>query len=90
MSNSDAGGVPADGPENGPENGRTARVAFIALISGAIGIAFAPIFVRLSELGPGATAFHRLLLAVPFLWLWMGLDRRRAAGAGRQPATALD
>jgi len=86
MSNSDAGGV----PENGPENGRTARVAFIALLSGAIGIAFAPIFVRLSELGPSATAFHRLLLAAPFLWLWMGLDRRRAAGTGRKPATARD
>ncbi len=86
MSNSDAGGV----PENGPENGRTARVAFIALLAGAIGIAFAPIFVRLSELGPSATAFHRLLLAAPFLWLWMGLDRRRAAGTGRKPATARD
>ena len=86
MSNSDAGGV----PENGPENGRTARVAFIALLSGAIGIAFAPIFVRLSELGPSATAFHRLLLAAPFLWLWMGLDRRRAAGTGRKPASARD
>ena len=86
MSNSDAGGVPADGPANG----RTARVAFIALLSGAIGIAFAPIFVRLSELGPSATAFHRLLLAAPFLWLWMGLDHRRAAGTGRRPATARD
>ncbi|MCZ6484028.1 MAG: DMT family transporter, partial [Alphaproteobacteria bacterium] len=86
MSNSDAGGVPADGPENG----RTARVAFIALLAGAIGIAFAPIFVRLSELGPSATAFHRLLLAAPFLWLWMGLDRRRAAGTGRKPASARD
>ncbi len=90
MSNSDAGGVPADGPENGPENGRTARVAFIALLAGAIGIAFAPIFVRLSELGPSATAFHRLLLAAPFLWLWMGLDHRRAGGTGRKPATARD
>nr|WP_299492031.1 DMT family transporter [Acaryochloris sp. IP29b_bin.137] len=39
---------------------------------GAIGIAFAPIFVRLSELGPSATAFYRLGLAVPLLgvWLW--------------------
>jgi drug/metabolite transporter (DMT)-like permease len=86
MSNSDAGGVPADGPEYG----QTARVAFIALLAGAIGIAFAPIFVRLSELGPSATAFHRLLLAAPFLWLWMGLDRRRPAATGRKPATARD
>jgi drug/metabolite transporter (DMT)-like permease len=82
MSNSDAGSVPADG--------RTARVAFIALLAGAIGIAFAPIFVRLSELGPSATAFHRLLLAAPFLWLWMGLDHRRGGGTGRKPASARD
>lgn len=46
--------------------------AFIALIMGAVGIAFAPIFVRLSELGPGSTAFYRLALAAPLLgvWLW--------------------
>lgn len=46
--------------------------AFIALLLGAVGIAFAPIFVRLSELGPSATAFYRLGLAVPLLggWLW--------------------
>ncbi|MCH7711434.1 MAG: DMT family transporter [Proteobacteria bacterium] len=62
----------------------------MALLSGAIGIAFAPIFVRLSELGPSATAFHRLLLAAPFLWLWMGLDNRRGGGTGRKPATARD
>jgi drug/metabolite transporter (DMT)-like permease len=82
MSNPDAGAGPADG--------RAARVAFIALLAGAIAIAFAPIFVRLSELGPSATAFHRLLLAAPFLWLWMGLENRRGAGTPRKPVTARD
>ena len=46
------------------------RLAFVALLTGAVGIAFAPIFVRLSEVGPGATAFYRLLLALPVLWLF--------------------
>jgi drug/metabolite transporter (DMT)-like permease len=55
------------------------RVAFVALLAGAIGIAFAPIFVRLSELGPTATAFYRLALALPILWLWMEIGDRRAA-----------
>jgi len=37
---------------------------------GAVGIAFAPIFVRLSEVGPSATGFYRLGLAVPLLGIW--------------------
>src|SRR5579862_4506696 len=43
------------------------RAAFLALLAGATGIGFAPIFVRLSELGPSATAFYRLLFALPVL-----------------------
>lgn len=46
------------------------RKGFAALIAGATGIGFAPIFVRLSEIGPDSTAFYRLLVAVPVLWLW--------------------
>jgi drug/metabolite transporter (DMT)-like permease len=46
------------------------RLAFASLLLGAVGIAFAPLFVRWSEVGPGATAFHRVLLALPFLWAW--------------------
>lgn len=44
------------------------------LIVGAIFIAFSPIFVRLSELGPLATAFYRIALALPLLWLWARSD----------------
>jgi drug/metabolite transporter (DMT)-like permease len=40
-----------------------------ALIIGATGIGLAPILVRLSETGPVATAFYRLLLAQPIIWL---------------------
>jgi drug/metabolite transporter (DMT)-like permease len=47
-----------------------ARFAFACLMAGAVGIAFAPILVRWSEVGPSATAFHRLLLALPFLLAW--------------------
>jgi drug/metabolite transporter (DMT)-like permease len=49
----------------------TKRQAFFCLWSGAVGIAFAPLFVRWSEVGPSATAFYRLLFALPFLGLWM-------------------
>src|SRR5687767_5328367 len=40
-----------------------------ALLVGAACIALSPIFVRLSEAGPTATAFWRVALAVPVLWL---------------------
>lgn len=68
---------------------RSARIALAALFGGATGIAFAPIFVRLSELGPSATAFWRLALALPALWVWMSIERRRTERP-RQPSCAAD
>src|SRR5262245_44815068 len=61
------------------------RLAFAALLAGAVGIGFAPIFVRLSELGPSATAFYRLFFPLPAFWLWFGWERRRTP---TQPETA--
>lgn len=68
---------------------RSARIVLGALFGGAAGIAFAPIFVRLSELGPSATAFWRLALALPVLWLWMRIEGR-GLGAPRQPSSFID
>lgn len=72
------------GPEDAAEiaaaaaaRARRARGAIATLLLGAVAIAFAPIFVRLSELGPVATAFYRMLFALPALWLWYGIERRR-------------
>jgi drug/metabolite transporter (DMT)-like permease len=48
-----------------------------ALLFGAACIALSPIFVRLSEAGPTATAFWRVALAVPVLWLALFLQRNR-------------
>lgn len=63
--------------------GRAARLGFIALIAGATGIGFAPILVRMSEVGPSATAFFRLLIALPLLWFWMHLDQRSVVSPKR-------
>ena len=68
---------------------RAQRIALIALLTGALGIAFAPIFVRLSELGPVATAFWRLGFSVPVLWLWMALEPK-GAGRARRPSSLSD
>lgn len=60
-----------------------ARGSFAALIVGAVAIGFAPIFVRLSEVGPSATAFWRILLAAPVLWIWLLVSRASAPAAAR-------
>ncbi len=70
-------------------NDPRARLGFLALIGGATGIGFAPVLVRLSETGPTATAFFRLLFALPLIWLWAGWDRRRNP-TSRQPAGRKD
>jgi len=49
---------------------RASTVAFLCLLAGGCSIAFAPIFVRLSDTGPVASAFWRVALAVPMLWIW--------------------
>jgi len=54
-----------------------ARLGLAALLTGATGIAFAPIWVRLSEVDPSATAFYRLFFALPILWLWLAVENRR-------------
>ena len=52
----------------------TNRLALTALILGAMAVGASPIFVRLSELGPFATALYRPALAVPALVLWLNFD----------------
>lgn len=44
---------------------------FVALVLGAVAMGSSPIFVRLADVGPFASAFWRMALAVPFLWGWL-------------------
>ena len=50
--------------------------ALAALLVGATCIALSPIFVRVSEAGPTATAFWRVALAVPVLWILYALKSK--------------
>ena len=53
--------------------------ALTALILGAVGIGWAPIFVRFAGadgVGPSAAAFWRLTLSIPIAWLWAARDPR--------------
>jgi drug/metabolite transporter (DMT)-like permease len=56
-----------------------------ALFLGATCIALSPIFVRLSEAGPTATAFWRVALAVVPLWIALFLKNGKASFAGKWP-----
>lgn len=62
-----------------------ASLALGALLFGASCIALSPIFVRISQTGPTASAFWRVALAVPALWLLVLLE----PGRPRRPARAL-
>jgi len=61
-------------------------VAVGALMLGALAIATSALFVKVSEAGPVATAFWRVALALPFLWLWSALEQR----GGHHAAFARD
>ena len=52
-------------------------LAFVALVVANVCLAFGPWLVRLADVGPIASAFWRLLLAVPFLFLAMRLLGQR-------------
>lgn len=47
----------------------TPLIPLLALIAGAVLIGMSPIYVRLSELGPVATAFYRVFFSVPIFLL---------------------
>jgi drug/metabolite transporter (DMT)-like permease len=66
------------------------RPALLALFGGAAAIGFAPILVRLSEVGPTATAFYRLFFALPVLWCWLGWEQSKPARSLPRPAGRRD
>jgi drug/metabolite transporter (DMT)-like permease len=65
-------------PSAAPAKLSSPNVAFAALMLGATCIALSPIFVRVSEAGPTPTAFWRVALAVPVLWLTLLSGERGA------------
>lgn len=64
--------------------------AYTALLAGALAMAVSPILVRVADVGPFASAFYRVFLALPFLYGWMQLElrqgRQRAPGKRFSPA----
>ena len=53
-------------------------VAFSALLIGAIAMGISPLFVRIAEVGPFASAFWRVFLALPVLLIWTIWETRKS------------
>jgi drug/metabolite transporter (DMT)-like permease len=61
---------------------------FAALLLGGAAIGFAGIFMRLADVNPLASAFWRMALAAPFLWVWAYLVRKQDVANGKRIAFA--
>lgn len=48
--------------------------AIAAVVLGAVAMGASPVFVRLAEVGPFTSAFWRVALALPALWLWARME----------------
>lgn len=55
-----------------------------ALVVGAMAMAISPVFVRIADVGPFASAFWRVALALPVLWLWASVEVKNSGGHQRQ------
>lgn len=60
--------------------------AFAALCAGAVAMGISPIFVRFAsaDVGPFASAFWRVALALPVLYAWMRVEEARAGRYARR------
>ena len=54
-----------------------ASLALIALVVSAVAIGASPIFVRLADVGPFASAFWRIALALPVLGAWVMWEEKQ-------------
>lgn len=55
---------------------RLRNLAVAALVIGAAATALNPVFVRLSDLQPVGSAFHRMAWALPIMWAWMMTENK--------------
>lgn len=56
---------------------------FAALVAGSLAMGISPIFVRVADVGPFASAFWRVALALPALYAWARLTDAPGAPAAR-------
>jgi len=64
-------------------------MALLALFVGALAMGISPVFVRNAEVGPFASAFWRVALSLPVLFLWARLERANTPAEPRSGGRAL-
>ena len=72
-------------PAAKPQSGLGAP--FAALVAGSLAMGLSPIFVRLADVGPFASAFWRVALALPALYAWALLTDSQDAGRQAAPTS---
>ncbi len=67
----------------------TKNLAFgmVAMLLAALAMSISPSLVRLADVGPFASAFWRVFLALPILWIWMRYAEAAEADAPRASFT---
>ncbi|MEZ5871062.1 MAG: DMT family transporter [Nitratireductor sp.] len=68
--------LPPATPVAAPSTTLGFTLAFSALIAGSIAMGVSPVFVRTAEIGPFSSAFWRVTVALPALFLWAYLEAR--------------
>jgi drug/metabolite transporter (DMT)-like permease len=68
------------------DEGHRVALAVGALVLGAVAMGASVLFVRWADVGPYASAFWRVFLALPFLWIWMRWEKR----AANAPRASID
>jgi drug/metabolite transporter (DMT)-like permease len=64
-------------------------IGFVALLGAAFCMSISPSLVRFADVGPLSSAFWRVFLALPVLWLWMRADEKGEAPAGKSGSWSL-
>lgn len=73
---------PATPATEGPNQAQNRFVvACVALFAGAIAMGVSPVFVRFAAVDPFVSAFWRVTMALPLLWIWARIEN---SGRGRR------
>ena len=68
---------------------RGVALGLVAIVAAALAMSISPSLVRLADVGPFASAFWRVFLSLPVLWLWMRRDEARAGAAAPRASFAM-
>lgn len=67
----------------GPPTKKSDALPLAAMVVGNLALAFGPVFVRHTDVGPVAAGFWRIALAIPFLFALSGIARQPIRGVNR-------